>query len=69
MFKMKQSNLITMPVGSGDPTSPGPSSTSRLGELARSLGLGVAQRGSAGGGGAVGFAESKTTAAAGTKRE
>ena len=59
--------LALFPVGNGDPTSPGPSSTSRLGELARSLGLGVARRGSAGGG-AAGFAESKTTAA-GTKRE
>ena len=60
--------LALFPVGNGDPTSPGPSSTSRLGELARSLGLGVARRGSAGGGAAAGFAESKTTAG-GTKRE
>lgn len=59
-------SMTDVTLGNGDSTSPGPSSSSRLGELARSLGLGVARRGS--GGGATGFAEHKTTAT-GNKQE
>jgi len=57
-------SMTDVTLGNGDPTSPGPSSSSRLGELARSLGLGVARRGSAAGG-ATGFAEQR----AGNKQE
>merc|ERR1712079_918909 len=52
-------SMTDVTLGNGDPTSPGPSSSSRLGELARSLGLGVARRGSAAGE-ATGFAEHRT---------